>query len=72
MGEPGATVQVIVNGQVAATIAINDDGRWSEAVEVSGPGAYVIGARTVNEKGDIVGMAVPTFLLISPPTATRS
>ena len=80
-GEPGATVEVIIDGAVAASTVVDGDGRWQVALQASAPGLYVVGLQSRDAAGAIVATATPVFLSLAappqpivalPPTATAT
>ena len=69
-GEPGETVEIVANSQVVGTTQIGEDGRWRFGIQLSDPGIYALGARTIGADGTVTNVAIPVFLLVSAPTAT--
>ncbi len=78
-GEPGATIQVVIDGAVAASTVVDPNGDWAVALQVNAPGVYAIGLQSVDDAGVIVATATPALLSIAapaqpvvavPPTAT--
>jgi hypothetical protein len=69
-GAPGETVEIVANGQIVGTTQIDENGRWRFGIQLSNPGIYALGARTIDEDGTLTNVAMPAFLLVSDPTAT--
>ncbi|HQY92549.1 MAG TPA: hypothetical protein PLS79_13140, partial [Caldilinea sp.] len=78
-GEPGSTVQVVVDGAVATSTEVDQNGRWAVDLRVNAPGVYAVGLQAVDAGGVIIATATPSVLSIAapvravepvPPTAT--
>jgi hypothetical protein len=66
-GEPGALVQIVVDGQVLGASRVDAEGRWTLQAEVRTPGVYAIALNALDEAGEIVATATPGRLTIAPP-----
>ncbi|MBP8293871.1 MAG: hypothetical protein KAX65_13930, partial [Caldilineaceae bacterium] len=80
-GEPGALVQIVVDGQVLGATRVDDDGRWSLQAEVRTPGVYAVALNALDDNGTVVATATPARLTVNPalrplavvaPTATAT
>jgi hypothetical protein len=80
-GEPGAAVEVVIDGIVTANTVVDAAGRWEVALQANAPGVYAIGLQTRDAAGLIVATATPAILSITappqpvvavPPTATAT
>jgi len=76
-GQPGSTVQVLVDNVVAGTTVVRANGAWALAVALGDPGSYQISVQAVNSKGVIiqsntrpVTVVVPTPAPLPTPTVT--
>ena len=48
-GEPGATLQDVIDGAVAASTVVDQNGQWSVALQVNAPGIYAMGLQSVDD-----------------------
>ncbi len=68
-GEPGTDVEIVANGRVIGRATVDKDGNWAFNANLTQPGIYALGARTLNPDGSVRNIAVPVFLTV-PATAT--
>jgi hypothetical protein len=69
-GEPGATVQVLVNGDLVGKTSVDANGAWSLTISLNEPGEYTIETQTVNANGVVVAAGAPVIAVIPTPTPT--
>jgi nucleoid-associated protein YgaU len=67
--EPGAQVQVLVDGQVAAETQTDDDGAWSVEVADLEPGEHEITLKTGDAGGAVTAASEPVMLTVGPAAA---
>jgi hypothetical protein len=75
VGQPGSTVQVIVDGAVAGTAVVRANGAWALTVALGNPGNYNINVQAVTANGRViqantrpVTVVVPTPVPAPTPT----
>jgi hypothetical protein len=61
-GQPGAALQVRVDGEVAGLTNVRSDGAWSQPIVLDRPGVYAIIVESLNAAGETVA-ASPEYLL---------
>ena len=74
-GQPGASLQILINGAAAYTTTVQADGVWSQAVSFGAPGAYTVAVQTVTSGGPVVAAASAVAVVPTPtltPTATNT
>lgn len=68
-GQPGSTVQVLVNDAVAGTTVIRPNGAWTLAVVLGKPGSYQLGVRAVYANGKVIQATTrPITVTVPAPT----
>ncbi len=68
-GQPGSTVQVLVNNAVAGTTVVRPNGAWTLAVVLGKPGSYQLGVRAVYANGKVVQATTrPITVIVPAPT----
>lgn len=69
VGQPGYTVQVLVNDAVVGTTAVRLNGTWALAVVLGKPGSYKLGVRAVNANGRVLPSTTrPITVTVPTPT----
>ncbi|MFN8486996.1 MAG: protein kinase [Caldilineaceae bacterium] len=69
VGQPGYTVQVLVDGKIAGTTAIRANGAWGLNVDLGEPGSYQITVRALNANGKIIQSVMrPITATVPAPT----
>ncbi len=69
-GEPGATVNVWLNGQPAGLATVGPDGQWQVPADLGG-GDYILQVQTLDANGAVVAESNPvTITIVGPPAAT--
>jgi len=53
-GEPGAEVEIVVNGEVIGTATVGEDGTWTFPHTFADAGDFEIGLRTVGAEGNLI------------------
>ncbi|MBE2240749.1 MAG: hypothetical protein IAE81_23380, partial [Caldilineaceae bacterium] len=66
-GEPGSIIQVVVDGAVATSTEVDQNGRWAVDLRVNAPGVYAIALQSVDASGTIVATATPSVLSVAAP-----
>ncbi len=70
IAEPGSSVQVMINGSVAADIAADENGEWSYSVDTLSDGEYTVTAVITDEAGNTSPVSSPvTFVVDTVPPA---
>jgi len=64
-GEPGAALQILVDGELAGVTTVDGDGRWQLPVFVDQPGDHQISVRAAG-----VSLTAVIAIVIATPTAT--
>lgn len=59
-GTPGATVEILIDGQVVGTALVGGDGTWSFTTELAEPGDHTIGVRTAEATSTVT--VTPTLV----------
>ncbi len=77
MAEPGAEVEILVNGLPVGRFPSLDDGRWTYALTLDEPGRHVIDVRATIDGLRIASVAEPFQVRVLPtptntPTRTRT
>src|SRR5439155_19305304 len=75
VAEPGATVDVLIDGVVVATTAVDDAGNWIVTPGALAEGAHVLAARARDAAGNESGLSAATHLTVdttapAPPVFT--
>jgi hypothetical protein len=68
-GEPGSTVQVLVDGQVTGDTQVADDGNWSLELSLVEPGEHILTLQTLDAAGTVVAEAEPVTLSLASAAA---
>ncbi len=69
-GEPGSTVELVVDGKVVGQTTVGSDGKWKIATELAEPGNYQVGVQTVDASGKVVAASeMITMSVIAPVSA---
>ncbi|MFO7633894.1 MAG: hypothetical protein R6W76_15220, partial [Caldilinea sp.] len=66
-GEPGSTVEIVVDGVVVTSTTVDDEGRWTAVLRANAPGVYAVALQAVDDTGQIIATATPAILSIAPP-----
>jgi len=67
-GTPGATLEIVANGEVLDTVTVGPDGTWALASELA-PGDYDLSARAVDADGAVLAESDITSFSIEEPEA---
>jgi len=67
-GQPGAKVQVLVNGEVVGEAVVGTDGTWALPVNLDKPGNYTLGAQVIDASGKPVSASGPLSVVLAAPT----
>jgi len=62
--EPGAEVQIVLDGEIVGTTTAGDDGKWSFTTPIADPGQYEVSAQVVDAGGDVVASSEAAALNI--------
>ena len=65
-GEPGTTVEILLDGESIGTAAVDADGRWQLEGNFDTAGQYELGVRTVDSSGEILVEGEPSEITIYP------
>ena len=65
-GEPGTTVEILLDGESIGTVAVDVDGRWQLEGDFDTAGQYELGVRTVNDSGEILVEGESSEITIYP------
>ncbi len=68
--QPGATLQVLLNGQELDQVTVAGNGQWSLESQIDRPGEYVVRLRILDEAEQVVNQAAPLTLSVVMPSAT--
>jgi hypothetical protein len=71
-GEPGAEVEIVVDGQVVGKTTVGSDGRWSFAADLPDPGDYEVSVQQVDAGGQVVAASEPVTLTITAASEEAS
>ena len=71
-GEPGATVQVVIDGKPVGTAKVGSDGTWKLDAPLDTPGAHSVVVQTVDAAGAKLNEAAPVSLTVAAPTAVAA
>jgi large repetitive protein len=66
-GQPGSTVQVLVNGTVVGEAVVGADGTWTLAVDLGKPGSYTLSAQVLDASGKPVAASDPLAVVLAAP-----
>ena len=66
-GEPGSTVEVLVDGKPVGQAVVDEQGRWTLPADIRAPGVYSFALNAVDAGGKVVATATPVRLIIDPP-----
>jgi hypothetical protein len=69
-GEPGATIQVLVNGQIEARTIVDADGNWAVRLPFNQPGRYQVIVRTVLADGTLLNAPTGAIVIVPTPIPT--
>jgi hypothetical protein len=70
-GQPGADVQLLIDGSIVSTTTVTASGVWSTTVVLETPGFYQISVQTTDAKRQTVRSTSPPIeVFVSPPTRT--
>ncbi len=56
-GEPGTELQVLVNGELAETAVVDENGEWTVQTGLAEPGQYAVSLSSLDESGSVAAMA---------------
>ncbi|MCB0042401.1 MAG: hypothetical protein KDE23_22095, partial [Caldilinea sp.] len=65
-GEPGSTIQIVVDDAVLTESTVDETGEWEVTLRVNTPGLYAVGLRSLDADGQIAATATPAILRIAP------
>ncbi|MCB0067882.1 MAG: hypothetical protein KDD77_12050 [Caldilineaceae bacterium] len=65
-GEPGSTIQIVVDDAVLTESTVDETGEWEVTLRVNTPGLYAVGLRSLDADGQIAATATPAVLRIAP------
>ena len=66
-GEPGSTVEVLVDGKPVGQAQVDEQGRWTLPADIRVPGVYSFALNAVDAGGKVVATATPVRLIIDEP-----
>jgi hypothetical protein len=66
-GQAGATVQVLVDGQVVGETQVGDDGAWSLELSLTEPGDHQLQVRSLDKAGNVVAEAAAATVSLAAP-----
>lgn len=66
-GDPGATIDLVLNGEVVDTITVGDDGTWSYDLDLPEGGDFELRARTLDADGAVVAESNPATMNVVAP-----
>ena len=66
-GEPGSTVEVLVDGKPVGQAQVDEQGRWTLPADIRAPGVYSFALNAVDAGGKVVATATPVRLIIDQP-----
>jgi len=66
-GVPGSDVQLVVDGQVAGTTEVGDDGTWSLEISLTEPGDHELTVQNLDASGAVVAEAEAVTLSLAGP-----
>lgn len=69
-GEPGSQVQIVVDGEVAGTAVVGEDGFWSWTGLIEQPGNHQVVINTLDTGGEVIAASNPAPLTIAAPDVT--
>jgi hypothetical protein len=69
-GQPGTTVQILLNGQVAGVSQVDEAGAWSVNLNLAEPGKHTLTVRFLDAGGNLVAEAAPIAAFITSQAAT--
>ncbi len=69
-GTPGATIQIVIDGQVAGQTRVGADGRWLFPVEIAAAGEHTVQVNALDNAGQVAASAPPATLQLA--TASTS
>lgn len=64
-GEPGTTVQIVVDGNVVDVVPVADDGTWSFGATLNEPGEYEVSLNTMDVGSRIVNSSEPVVVTVA-------
>ncbi len=68
-GEPGTELQVLVNGELAETAMVDENGEWTVQTALAEPGQYAVSLSSLNESGSVAAMATAVSFDVLPAEA---
>jgi hypothetical protein len=70
-GMPNSKVQILLNGDVVDTVAVDANGKWqSSKLNLPKAGDYILGLAAVNDAGEIAATAPDYAFVVSDDTGT--
>ena len=71
-GEPGAQIELLVDGELAGRVVAGPDGTWSQAVTLGPGGVHTVIPRMVTEAGVLVVQGEPVSLTAAASATATS